>query len=679
MDLDDLDVPTQVPSRISRFAPKSSKPIPKPKLEPQESVAKSGPEVPISKPKPQEFDAEISKRKDDVEEGLAQAPTNDTEPSASNGAMKMEVEPKSEGQDESKQDDLMDEEDGEDTIVREIDVFLSPSIDADTKLYVLQYPLRPCWRPFELDERCEEVRVKPVSAQVEVDLSVDVDSKNYDHESKLGMTKQLHLNPIHAVVQLRSSLQHLRTGGSKQKTELTTNAKVTVKAEDNTKEKSISASKRQSRQLESSSEQNMDGPECWIPLKYHSSNSDLSTRYLQRMVAQETSSINFTMNPYDYVTSLCPGASNNNFKSTGPSWRSLLELPTEERIKKMLCEASVHRFSVLKHYAPEYSEEELLEVLQRHAILIHGLWAPKSNLLFSETSRSPDSIARDYALCIFWRNFQFKNSQLSEMIPQKFLKYTKVYLEEFGVQRPVLKDWRFKENADVSFIKDHPYVIEKQDKIWEVKEKELKNILLREEKGKPRQHAASKSSMNSKFGQSGISHKSATESASGVLDGRMTMTNETREALPKVLLKVFHSHKVCSFQLICAELRRLAVSLRNRGKEDAMSRMGEAAAYGVDAPPEELQASISQVAESIHGHYVLKSSLEHPEYDPLRHVVFNLLKAGGPDAKLKKAEIFVAAKNMLKRDITNNEYIKVMNEICNSSGSAWVLKRGDGS
>lgn len=45
--------------------------------------------------------------------------------------------------------------------------------------------------------------------------------------------------------------------------------------------------------------------------------------------------------------------------------------------------------------------------------------------------------------------------------------------------------------------------------------------------------------------------------------------------------------------------------------------MEVAAAFGVDAP-EELQEIINQVATNIHGLYVLKSSPEHPEYDPLR-------------------------------------------------------------
>jgi DNA-directed RNA polymerase-3 subunit RPC5 len=72
---------------------------------------------------------------------------------------------------------------------------------------------------------------------------------------------------------------------------------------------------------------------------------------------------------------------------------------------------------------------------------------------------------------------------------------------------------------------------------------------------------------------------------------------------------------VVSFQQICQGLRQLAISQSTLPKGDA--RMVVAAAYGVDSP-EELQEIINQVAININDLYVLKSSPEHPEYDPLR-------------------------------------------------------------
>lgn len=59
----------------------------------------------------------------------------------------------------------------------------------------------------------------------------------------------------------------------------------------------------------------------------------------------------------------------------------------------------------------------------------------------------------------------------------------------------------------------------------------------------------------------------------------------------------------------------MALSQSTLPKADA--RRVVDAASGVDAP-EELKEFINQVATEINGRYVLKSSPEHPEYDPLR-------------------------------------------------------------
>ena len=56
---------------------------------------------------------------------------------------------------------------------------------------------------------------------------------------------QLHLNPVHAVVQLRPSLEHLKPGGSKRKDRVTGDAEVTVKRENSSEEKSLAPSKKQ--------------------------------------------------------------------------------------------------------------------------------------------------------------------------------------------------------------------------------------------------------------------------------------------------------------------------------------------------------------------------------------------------------------------------------------------------
>nr|POE59977.1 hypothetical protein CFP56_03572 [Quercus suber] len=572
MDLDDIDGPSQVPSRTSRFAPKSSKLKPKPKSEP---VSKPEPQESVPKPEPQELDATAPNKKEEQEAIAANANANaKAEASTSNGAVKMDIDGKSGGGGESKENDAMDEEDGgggdgdEDVVVREIDVFFNPAMDDGTKLYVMQYPLRPCWRPYELDDRCEEVRVKPVSAQMEVDLKIDVDSKNYEKDfgERLDMTKQ--------------------TLSSSWKVPLNTGYAVGL----------LMGNKN--KRMEPSTEKKTDDEEPWVALKYHGSKTDFSARYLQRMAAQEGSPIQFTMNPSDYVDSLCPGAGNNNIKPKGPSTRLLFSLPLGERIKKLLCEGPpVQRFKFLKHFAPDYSNEEFLLVLQEHALLIHGVWTPKK-------------------------------------------------------------------------------ILKAQNDFWAQMEKDVYNAIGIKKDRAQENNAVSKPIMTRMPRKTGNSDEDLAKNASVVSSGRKTMSEEARVALPKVLPKVFQTHKVCSFQQICQGLRDLALSQSTLPKADA--RRVVDAASGVDAP-EELKEFINQVATEINGRYVLKSSPEHPEYDPLRKVVINLLRGGGPDVKLRRAEVSEAAKMALKRDITNTEYTKVMSDICVSKGSAWVLKSSDGN
>ncbi|KAH9663248.1 SIN-like family protein [Citrus sinensis] len=711
MDLDDFDdldkaTPSQVPSRVSRFLPKSSKLVPKPEPPPE----KAEPQQP-KKPKTE----------DNFQQTTSVNLTPKTEPSVSNGDVKLESkpvpEPETEPRKEEPVDLNMDElhlQDDEDMIVREIDVFFTPSIDADSKLYVMQYPLRPLWRPYELDERCEEVRVKPSTSEVEMDLSIDVDSNNWDSEkaSRLSMPKQtlsttwmppqatgyaigvlignkLHLNPIHAVVQLRTSMGFLKSGGSKRKNNVA--SEIPVKLEDSNQDKSVGSSKKQinitileiqvllisavQNKRMGSIEQRSNEEECWVPLKYHGSKSDFSARYLQRMLVEENSPIHFTMNPYDYVSSLCPGAGSNNTKSKGPSRRFLLSMPLEERFKKLLCEGEpVQRFSTLMHFAPNDTVEDVIGVLHKNGLLVQGLWAPRSPLLFNNDKMK--CLARDYVLLSFSKNSVVKFQHLS--VSPKLRDHIKCFLNIFAVERPDFKDWKFRQQTDLSFIKEHPNIVIKQEQVWAAAEKQITDVINKLGKsGSTLRNDAGKSAMVNKH----LKAINSSNGPSGALTGNKNLSNESREALPKALQKLFQIHKVCSLPLIKQGLRDLAISQSTLPKADA--RMTVLAAEIVDSSfvdTQEFAEVISQVATNIHGFYVSKSS-EDPQHGPLRivpsfrKVVTDLLLAGGPDAKLKKADVVEAARHVLKREISNAEYSKVMSDICESKGSAWILKK----
>ncbi|KAE8695344.1 C2H2-like zinc finger protein [Hibiscus syriacus] len=705
MDLDDLgelDGSSQVNTRTTKFAPKSSKfapklkPTSKPKREPS---SKQDPED--SEPKPQPPPpppAElVSKKKENEDEDLKPPVVAElkAEQPISNGAVKMEIDGETKDDEilsEANRDEDQEKEDDEDMVVREIDVFFTPSIGADAQLYVLQYPLRPCWRPYELEERCEEVRVKTASGEVEIDMSVDVDSTNYDSESdkKMKMTKQtlspswlpsrptgyavgvlmgdkLHLNPIHAVVQLRPSLEHLNSGVSKRKSTVAANAEATVKVEVQNDGKEAGPSAKQNKKIQSPAEQKAEDKECWVPLKYHSSKSDFSAQYLNRMMAEQSCPIEFTMSPHDYVDSLCPLPSSSN-KSQGPSRRFLLSIPLEERLKTLLTKGpSLHRFSALRSYAEDVPIEEFFKVLQKHALLVQGLWVPKSSLLFPEDPSK--SLARDYVLLLFSKNPLISSSEI-DVLSTSRKEEVKSILKILAVERKAFKDWKLKWDADDKFKKQYPDIVKKQENIWKAGEQNVISHICRGARGGP---SRTKPGTVIKQEKTMNSDKVARKGAPGAQAGR-TMSDETREAIPKALKKVFQTYKVCSLQLIRKGLRDLALSESTLPKADA--RLVVKAAFGADAPEHELQEVVSQVAVELpRGLFVMKSSQENPEYDPLREVVINLLRV---KEKLKKADVEAAALLSLKRKITNNEYNKVMSDFCEYKGNSWVLKSGDG-
>ncbi|XP_022870607.1 DNA-directed RNA polymerase III subunit RPC5-like [Olea europaea var. sylvestris] len=604
MDLDDLlVVPTQGPSRPARFAPKGSK------FKPTVSTKKEEPK--------EEADARPEYEKNEVEMDF-----------------EVEVKPDEENENEIKEkmiDDLMetDEAEGEgpDDIVREIDVYFAPSIDPYTRLYVLQYPLRPVWRPYELEDRCEEVRVKPASSEFEIDLAVNFDSDNYDRDAdpRVQIMKQtlasswkpprtsgyavgvlrgnkLHLNPIHSVVQLRPSMQHLKPRDSKnKKTE-------TGSVEEPMEEKSLEASKKQTKP----SGQNKDSGEHWVPLKYHNARSDIADRYLQKMAAQEGSPINFSMSSRDYLNRLCPGTSSENFRSKVPTRRFLMTLPLKERCRTWLLEGSpIHRYDALKHLAPDESVEEVLEVLQEYARLVQGLWVPKSSLVYG-TDSGIEVLARDYVLLLFSKNPLVNNSQIPQR-PQ-LAKAMKDVLNVLAVERPSFSDWKLRELPDRRFLKLNPTVAKQQEEEWESLEKKINDLLFGGRSG-PGAKTYSKSNVINNPATSMSSSRVALKTPNGA-SSRTPMPEETREALMKALQKLFKSIKVCSFQQICQRLRDLADSESARSRGFAKETV--AAANSICAFADELQAIISRFAFNIHGVYVPK----------LLQIIHNMIHSG---------------------------------------------------
>ncbi|CAD7697841.1 unnamed protein product [Ostreobium quekettii] len=120
----------------------------------------------------------------------------------------------------------------DDEVIRELDVFLCNG-RVDAQLFLLQFPLRPSWRPYELED-CDEMRFKKQARRLEMELPLCSDSDNYDADvedpkllikkitlqsSEVDMSTSytvgriasnaLYLTPIDAAFHMRPDMRHL--------------------------------------------------------------------------------------------------------------------------------------------------------------------------------------------------------------------------------------------------------------------------------------------------------------------------------------------------------------------------------------------------------------------------------------------------------------------------------------
>ena len=132
------------------------------------------------------------------------------------------------------------------SVVRRIPVFFNRARAADQTLCVLQYPLRPAERPYDI-QHVDAVRYKPKSGKLEIDLPRDkgeaANPRNVDPEAAPNLRTDrrvltstetpvregycaaamrdgaLHLTPVDAAFQMRPSLAHLDAADDRRKQE----------------------------------------------------------------------------------------------------------------------------------------------------------------------------------------------------------------------------------------------------------------------------------------------------------------------------------------------------------------------------------------------------------------------------------------------------------------------------
>ncbi|PKA54102.1 hypothetical protein AXF42_Ash018112 [Apostasia shenzhenica] len=472
------------------------------------------------------------------------------------------------------------------------------------------------------------------------------------------LRNQLHLIPVHTVLQLRPSLAHLNDDACLLDMKLDS--------------ESTQVGKHMEDRLASRHPNENSVDEPWVLMQFYSKDSCTSSEYMKNMVKEMHRDVQFTMKPFAYLHSLSSGYLDYKKGGRVPLIRSLLGMPLEARLKKWFSEVSqVNRFDTLIHLIHGHSEDDLLKVLHPLAYLVQGVWVCKSSVLCS----GDEAIQRDFILLLFTKANTISHRKLKE------LKLNPVALNSLlsglAYNREILGDWKFKEPADLSFIKRYPRVVQEQRDAWSSLEKLTLESIHKLVKKIP-QTARASPALNVKRTSTRkvepVTNKSRDVKGSSAVQ---TMSSETREHLPKALLEIFNAQKVRSVASIRRGLREMALYRSSRPKEDPRSELLiKAASNGASASEHDLLSVIGQVTVDIHGAYVLKSS-GNPVLDPLRDVVINLFRGKQPNSKLRKQEIKTALQSSLKREITDSECNQVVNELCISSKGELELKSGE--
>ncbi|XP_029834882.3 DNA-directed RNA polymerase III subunit RPC5 [Ixodes scapularis] len=431
-----------------------------------------------------------------------------------------------------------------DEVVQELDVYISKAL-AD-RLYLLQYPLRPANLSYD-EEHCLDARVKPKQHKVELEFALNTHDPSYDHvrgeqfaaNANTGsdqgkepffqsntMDKQiltstravtsaenyavgllrpgeLHLSPLHCIVQMKPSFSYLDQSDVRNKVGETATAEeeedadepqaVQVRFAGAETERSKRARERSFHFL-----QQQQDNEPWTKINFHPFGSEMSSveramllcpqmdrdvsdlpgtpqDYFRRLVIED---IVAESKPSSESTSTTP-ATVINHERREQSMHGLRDLPLQDQIKAILTSAKVVDFSKLMSVLPSRSDAtSVVRFLQQVALLVQGCWVVKSDVLYPKDSFSAVTgvpaetmcRARDYLMWLYTQSRHVVQSKFADTVrlPSEDVK---TLLSEMGRLTP--SGWEFLLSPDKEFVTRFPDVVQRQQMLWDAKQQFL--------------------------------------------------------------------------------------------------------------------------------------------------------------------------------------------------------------
>ncbi|XP_061257376.1 DNA-directed RNA polymerase III subunit RPC5 isoform X2 [Bos javanicus] len=383
---------------------------------------------------------------------------------------------------------MANEED--DPVVQEIDVYLAKSLAE--KLYLFQYPVRPASMTYD-DIPHLSAKIKPKQQKVELEMAIDTLNPNYcrskgeqialnvdgacadetsTYSSKL-MDKQtfcssqttsntsryaaalyrqgeLHLTPLHGILQLRPSFSYLDKADAKHRE----------------REAANEAGDSSQDEAEEDVKQITD------------SRSEHERQYLLCQGSSGVENTELVKSPSEYLMMLMPPSQEEEKdKPVAPSnvlsMAQLRTLPLADQIKILMKNVKVMPFAnLMSLLGPSVDSVAVLRGIQKVAMLVQGNWVVKSDILYPKDSSSPHSGVPAEVLCRGRDFVMWKFTQSRWVVRKEVAAVTKLctedvkdFLEHMAVVR-INKGWEFILPYDGEFIKKHPDVVQRQHMLW---------------------------------------------------------------------------------------------------------------------------------------------------------------------------------------------------------------------
>ncbi|XP_067671933.1 DNA-directed RNA polymerase III subunit RPC5-like isoform X1 [Haliotis asinina] len=428
--------------------------------------------------------------------------------------------------------------DDDDPVEQEINVYLSKSLAQNLCLF--QYPVRPAHMTYDSVAHLS-ARVKPTQKKVELELNINTRSPNYARSKgeqialnvdgtpatrkgerfygsemmdkqvltssscsmstnryAAGVLKEgeLHLTPLHGLVQLRPGFSYLDHADTRPKPDLTAGGDVGDSSQDEMEEEAkpvtVKFARHESEEAKARRmasyeylKQRMN-EEPWVQVECHGIEDTMAeSERLLLLATQGDDMSEFQMARKDYMHCLMPPTTEQTedmpaMPNNVLSLTQLRTLPLPDQVRTLLINVKVLRLSQLLALLPQGTDPAaVLRSLQQVAVLIQGCWVVKSEVLYPKEACSPHSgisseilcRGRDYVMWKFTQSRHVVRKDVSSVIKLP-AEDVKDILEQMSKVK-ANKGWEFVCEFDKEFADRYTDIVQRQKMLWDAKHQAL--------------------------------------------------------------------------------------------------------------------------------------------------------------------------------------------------------------